>query len=155
MTTRNARRKALAYGAATVAMIGATFVIVVPDARVTVARMLLPGVCMTEELKTIPNVSGMKFEAIYTNCDTLLKEDDVSVYVSTAVGGGKSWFARWRNRRTLIFSYVPGRSDTLSIEASGDDRILISIPDVSAVLLQRREWRKMHIDYNIRRVYYP
>jgi hypothetical protein len=155
MATKKTQRKVLIYGTVIVVVLGLAFMIIVPDARVAVARRLLPGVCMTEELKTIANLSGMKVEVIYTNCDTLAKEDSVSVYVSKAHDGGESWFARWSNQRTLIFSYVPGRSNTPSIKLSGDERILISIPDVSSIYFQGRKWRNMSIEYNIGRIYYP
>jgi hypothetical protein len=129
--------------------------ILVSDARVKVARTLLRGVCMTEELKTIPNLSGMRFEVTYTNCDTLAKEEEVTVYVSRAPVKGESLAARWSNRKTPIFRYVPGRLGAPSIEASGDDRILISIPDISSVYRQVRTWQNVHIDYSIGHIYYP
>jgi hypothetical protein len=155
LITENRLTKILFYGATTLAILAAAILILVPSARVSVARTLLPGVCMTENLKTIADLGGMKFDVVYTNCDTLIKEDSVSVYISKTLNGRESLFARWSNRRILIFRYVPGRSDTPSISSIGGDRILISIPDVSSVYFQSHEWENIHIDYNIGRIYYP
>jgi len=110
---------------------------------------------MSEEAKTISNLSSMRFEVVYTNCDTLAKEDSVTVYVSRVTVSGESLFARWSNRKTAIFKYVPGRTDAPSIEAVSDNRILISIPDVSFVYSQVSQWRNVQIDYKIGHIDYP
>jgi len=112
---------------------------------------LIPSdACVSEDLKTIPNLSGMRFKVEYTNCDAFVKDEAVSVYVARADREADSWFAKWANRRTLIFRYDPGRKNPLpSIEASGKDRILISVPEVSSVILQSRRWHNVSIEYKI------
>lgn len=157
MVSNKVARKALLYCAGSVVMLAIAFVMIVPDARVTVVRMILPGACMTEQTALIPNLSGMKFEVVYTNCDTLAKEEATSVYISRASVNGESLFARWSNRKTLVFRYDPARWDSPppSIKALRNDRVLISIPEVSSVILQSRRWRKVSIDYNIEHIDYP
>jgi len=103
--------------------------------------------CVSERMKTMPNLSGAKVEIIYTNCDTLAKDEAISVYFSRAAATEESWFANWRNHRTLIFRYDPGRpSDPPIIESPGKDRIVISIPEVSSVALRGDKWRDISID---------
>ena len=48
------------------------------------AGIIDPGACITERMKTVPNLSGAKVEIIYTNCDTLAKDEAVSIYFSRA-----------------------------------------------------------------------
>ncbi len=131
--------------------LGAAYLILVAVGQVT-----WPGACLTEDLTAIPNLSGMKVEATYTNCDTFAKEEVVSVYISRAVAPGEPFLARWRSQRTLIFRYDPGRPDNPppSITANGRGRILISIPEVSSVLLETKKWQDISVDYNIGHIDY-
>ncbi|MFZ0935350.1 MAG: hypothetical protein ACLP6W_21915 [Bryobacteraceae bacterium] len=134
-------------------LVCATAIMLVLGARYVFLRLtgiITPDACISEDLKTIPDLSGLRFEIEYTNCDTLPKDEAVSVYVATAAKG-KSWVPNWFNRRTLIFSYDPSGVDNSppSIQASGKERILISVPEVSSVILQRRKWRNFSIDYRI------
>jgi len=110
---------------------------------------------MTEDLKTIPSLAGVRFEVTYTNCDVIAKEDSVTVYASKAVAGGEPLFARWSNPKVPIFVYVPGRSETPSIEASGESTVLISIPNVSSIYSQSSQWRNVRINYHIGHIFYP
>jgi hypothetical protein len=105
----------------------------------------------------ITNLSGGDFEITYTNCDTLAKEEFVSVYVSKAGGNKTSLFARWLNKRTLLFQYDPGmwNSPLPLVRASGQNRILISIPKVSSVIFQSRSWENFPVDYEIGHIDYP
>ena len=113
--------------------------------------------CISEQLETIPNLAGAKVEVVYTNCDTIAKQEDVSVYFSPVTVKEKSWFAKWTNHRTLIFRYDPGRPDNPlpSITRSSQSTILISIPDVSSISYQNRKWENMSVNYEIGRVDYP
>jgi len=115
------------------------------------------GACISEQLKTIPDMSGAKVEIVYTNCDTLAKQEDVSVYFSPAVHGEKPWFAKWTNERTLVFRYDPGRPDNPlpSITRPSQSTILISIPEVSSISYQNRKWKSISINYEIGKVDYP
>jgi hypothetical protein len=156
MASKSGTRKVLISGVVTSVVLVIATVILVPDARVTIARPLWSDACLTEVLKTIPDLSGMKFEITYENCDTLAKEEAVTVYVSKAVAGN-SLFSRWSNRKTPIFCYDPARYDNPPplVQASGKDKILISIAEVSSVSLQRHKWRDISIDYSSGHIYYP
>src|ERR1700730_3943682 len=152
MVTKRSKLKILVYCVGIALVLGLACVILVPDARVAVFRAVFPGVCLSEDQITIANLSGMKFKVIYTNCDALAKEEEVSVYVSRADVQGESVLARWLNRKTLLFSYDPAGRYNMplpSIKALGNDKILISIPEVSSVLVQSRNWQNVTIDYNI------
>ena len=145
-------KRAVLYCASIVVALAAVYVILVATGRIP-----LPGACITEEKMRIPNLSGMEFEVTYTNCDTLAKQEAISIYVSRAAVNGESLFARWLNRKTLLFRYDPARWDSPapSINATGNGRILISIPEVSSVFFQTRKWRNVSVDYNIGHTDYP
>jgi hypothetical protein len=116
-----------------------------------------PNACISEQLKTIPDLAGARVEIVYTNCDTLAKQENVSVYFSPAAVKGKSWFTKWTNRRALVFRYDPGRPDNPlpSITRPSQSTILISIPEVSSISYQNRKWANMSVNYDIGRVDYP
>jgi hypothetical protein len=116
-----------------------------------------PGACISEQLQTVPNLSGTRIEIVYTNCDILAKSEAISVYFSRATAQGESWLARWMNRRTLVFRYDPGRPDNPlpSVTHPSKSKILISVPEVSSVAYQNRIWRDISIEYAIGKVYYP
>src|SRR5581483_495443 len=73
--------------------------------------------CTTEVLQTIPNLSGMRFSVEYVNCDTLSKDESVSIYVTSAVEA-KSSSAKSSSSRDLVFRYDPGRANFPLIESS-------------------------------------
>jgi hypothetical protein len=115
-----------------------------------------PDACISERLKTMPNLSGAKVEIDYTNCDTLAKDEAISVYFSRATVMEESWFENWWNHRILIFRYDPGRhSDPPVIGSPDKDRILISIPEISSVAFRSEKWRDISIDYKIAHVMNP
>jgi hypothetical protein len=157
MASKLRTTKVLACYAGITALLGAAFVILVPHGRVAVLRTLFRGVCMSEDRMTISNLEGMEFKTIYTNCDTLAKDEEISVYVSKSATSRESLFTRWLNRKTLIFSYDPGRYDNPlpSIQATGNDRILITVLRVSSINLQNRKWRNVSINYDIGHIDYP
>ena len=112
--------------------------------------------CLSEELAVIPNLDDARFEIIYTNCDTLAKDEAIRVYTSPAIVAGKSWFASWQKQRELVFQYDPGRDrGPPAIEASGNNGVLISVPAVSSISVQQRSWRKISIIYRIGHIDYP
>jgi hypothetical protein len=103
-------------------------------------------------------LSGVKVEVIYTNCDTLVKEEDVRVYFSRAAVTGDSWFARWRSRRALVFVYDPGGRafDDMplpSITHTTPSTVLISMPEDVDVLYQSRSWQNLSVDYALGNVH--
>jgi hypothetical protein len=116
-----------------------------------------PNACISEELETIPDASGTKIEVIYTNCDTLAKDESVRVYFSNA-GQGDSWLSKWRSHRTLVFEYDPGGlagNPKPIIQSQDKARVLISVPTVSSISTQRKRWGDVSIDYKIGHVFYP
>ena len=118
--------------------------------------IIVPDACISERMKTMPNLSGTKVEIVYTNCDTLAKDEAISVYFSRAAVKEDSWYAKWFNRRTLVFRYDPGRpSGPPVIESLRKDRVLISIPEVSSVAIRGDKWRDISIDYKIEHVMNP
>ena len=40
----------------------------------------IPNACLSEQWEDLPNVAGLRFEVEYKNCDTLAKDEAVSVY---------------------------------------------------------------------------
>jgi hypothetical protein len=151
MANKIGAKKMLVYCSGIALALGVACVTLLPEARVAILRTLMPGVCISEDRTTISNLSGMEFKIVYTNCDTLTKEEDISVYVSRAANNRKSLLSRWSNRHTLLFRYDPGNYDSAlpSIRASDGDKILISIPRVSSVSLQRGKWQNVSVDYKI------
>jgi hypothetical protein len=136
----------------TVVVLGVRYVFLHPLGRAD------PDACISEEMMTIPDLAGAKIEIVYTNCDTLVKDEAVKVYFSRAAVKGESWFARWRNHRTLVFCYDPGgrafaHMPLPSITHPSPSTILISIPEVSSILFKTRKWENMSIDYAIGKVY--
>jgi len=61
------------------------------------AGIIDPDACVSERMKTVPNLSGAKVEIVYTNCDTLAKDEAISVYFSRAAVTEESWFAEPQN----------------------------------------------------------
>ena len=129
--------------------------VLVPEVRAPLSRPPFSDVCLAEDLKQVPNLSGMRVDVVYENCDTLAKTEDVTVYLSRASAPGESAFAKWSNRRDIVFGYDPGYPAVApEILADGGNRILISIPVLSSILVQERNWRNVSIDYDIGRVIY-
>ena len=111
--------------------------------------------CLSEELATIPNLDNVRFEVIYTNCDTLAKDEAIRVYMSPAVVAG-NWFANWEKQRELVFQYDPGGNlKPPAILASSNNSILISVYDISSISVQRRTWRNISMSYKIGHIAYP
>lgn len=151
MVTKNSARKVLFYCAGIAVALGAVYVILVATGIISLDSY-------AEELMTIPNLSGMEFKVIYTSRARLFVTDyAVSVYARRAAIEGEPLLAKWLNRQTLLFRYDPVNYDNPppSIKATGNDRILISIPRVSSVFFQNRKWRNVTIDYDIGHIDYP
>ena len=110
--------------------------------------------CISQEIMAIPDLAGARVEVVYTNCDTLAKEEWVEVYLSrAAVKEGLS-------HRTLVLSYDPGGRSFANmplptITHPAPSTILISISGVSSVEYESRKWENMSIDYVIGKVQYP
>ena len=139
-------------------LIGAVFV-VLPLAATYIS--LRPfgdsNACISEAKTNIPDLGGVGVDVFYTNCDTLAKDESISVYFSRSAVKKDSWFARWRNQRALVFRYDPGRYDDPlpSITRPSLSTILISVPEVSSILYQSQKWQDVSVGYQIGKVYYP
>ena len=114
-----------------------------------------PDACISEEMKTIPNLNGTKVEIVYTSCDTLAKDEAVKVYFSKTESGDESWYSKWRNQRTLVFWYDPEGEEVPKVESPGKGKIVISISKVSSIARQERAWEGISIDYQVGHVAYP
>ena len=88
---------------------------------------------------------GLRFQISETDCSTLGEDASISVYGLNEKGGS----------RTLLFKYGPSRDVLPTVEVRGQDRILISIPVVSDVVFQERQWMNRRIDYAIGHIDYP
>jgi hypothetical protein len=135
-------------------------VIAVGDVRVSFFRALDPGACLLETLKPVTSLSGVTFESVSEDCDTIAKTEYIDVYASRVPARGDSPLSRWANRRTLVFAYDPGRLnssagyDPPGISLADGNRFLISVPEVSSISFRSRSWRNRPIDYAIGRIIY-
>jgi hypothetical protein len=134
-------------------------VIGVHDATVAFFRMLDHDACLSKALKPTPNISGVKFEAVYENCDTITKTESVLVHASRVPTDGDSMLLRWANRRTLGFAYDPagtmnshGLYDPPVVSLSSNNGFLISVPEVSSISFQSRGWKDRPVNYAIGRI---
>ncbi len=113
--------------------------------------------CGTEEKLKVVELSGLRFEVTYLSCDTLAKDEAIRVYAETTAPDRAWFFPSWRNQRTLLFRYDPEKDNSPLpiITRPSPSTILISVPEVSSISYQNREWAKMSINYSIGRVEYP
>jgi hypothetical protein len=93
------------------------------------------------------SVAGLRFQVEDTNCDTLAKEEWVSVYGFPDSGRG----------RTLLFKYSPAsyHLPLPTIEVPDQRTIIIAIPIVSGVYFKLDSWNNHSIRYNIGHIDYP
>ena len=70
-------------------------------------------VCETEVRAKMTDASGLTYEVESTACDTLAKDEAVSVYVETKLSTAPWLFPKLRGERTLLFRYEPGKGDPL------------------------------------------
>lgn len=111
--------------------------------------LLAHGANISETRLVLNDLNGAGFEVIYTNSDTLAKQEWVNVYVYDS-GSRSHWLSRLIHPKTLLFSYDPWNSDDVPrIEATGPRNIRISIPRVSSVIYQNHRWKGLSVDYQI------
>ncbi|UWZ86964.1 hypothetical protein [Occallatibacter riparius] len=110
--------------------------------------------CTSEKKGGLSNVSGVDLEIEYTACDLLAKDEAISVYASPYQPGSKH--GTWFRKRTLIFRYDPSGPDELlpGFESIGANRILISVPEVSSISVQRHVYGNTTVNYHIGRINY-
>jgi hypothetical protein len=112
--------------------------------------------CSTEKVKEV-NLSNLTFEVEDTSCDDLAKDEAIGVYVKDTASDRGWFFPKWRNQRTLLFRYDPGRwnNPLPAITRLSQSTILISIPEVSSIDYQSRKWANMSVNYQMGQVDYP
>jgi hypothetical protein len=109
---------------------------------------LVPGpwTCVTLERQTIPGPAGMTIEMALTNCDLIAKWERVVVVARQ----------RGNLRKTRLFEYDPPLDMPFpQITFSGNNDLLISIPEIGSVIFQRDRWSGHRISYDIGKIYYP
>ena len=110
------------------------------------------GANISETMLVANNVNGAAFEVIYTNSDTLAKQEWVNVYVFDS-GSWSNWLSRLIHPRKLLLSYDPGYpAEVPRIESAGPDKIRISISRISSVSYQSRRWKHLSVNYQIGRI---
>ena len=105
-----------------------------------------PYTCVTNDLKTIADLSGYRLSVKETDCDAIAKTDSIRVFIAKAGQGGGE----------LIFQYGPILNATppeFHVNARGD--IVIAVSEIADIWVQRSRWRDVSIEYQIGRVQYP
>jgi hypothetical protein len=114
------------------------------------------GATNTKTVMHIKNLSGYDYDIVDTTVDSIAKWEYISIYVSKSKKVHGNPLLIFFDKKSLIFRYDPGMSNTLPvITPSGPNTIIISIPKISSVIYQVRKWGNMSIDYNIGRVISP
>ena len=151
MTSKPVKRLVATLSGTILLLLGALYI------TLRTVGIMDPNACISETKGIITDLSGATFEIIYTNCDTLAKDEAISVFISQSAVSRDSWFAKWRSRRSLVFRYDPGRPDNPLPRITNPSRstILISVPEVSSIIYQNQRWQDMSIEYAIGKVDYP
>jgi hypothetical protein len=114
---------------------------------------LRANVCLTESEQYFRSIQGGDFHVVRTDCDTLAKEEFVSVYASKSDPVLPSWL----NKETLLFRFYPdGLDDPMpTVRESGNHRILISVPIVESAFIRENRWGSVEVDYEIGKTTFP
>jgi hypothetical protein len=114
----------------------------------------IPGAEISETKLLLKNVVGADFEVVETNYDGLSKDDFVSVY-AWKTGKRSSWIGSLVDKKELLFRYEPswnGEESIPAIKAIGPNSIRISVPRVSSIIAEHRNWKQISIEYSISHV---
>jgi hypothetical protein len=111
--------------------------------------------CTTEKRGGLSNVSGWDLDIEHTSCDLFSKQEAITVYATPHRPGADE--SRWFGDRTLLFRYLPGAPDDLlpSFESTGPDRILITVPSIGSVAVQKHSLGQTAVNYHIGHIEYP
>jgi hypothetical protein len=111
--------------------------------------------CEIETKAEVHGLYGNNFRIEYMSCDTLAKDEAIRVYASRE--NSTPIVGRSVKKETVLFRYDPGSYDAPlpKIIAVAPDRIMISVPRVSSIEEQSRQWENLTIDYDIGIVDYP
>jgi hypothetical protein len=105
-----------------------------------------PSTCLNRREADFLTDTGIHIRVTRRSCDTLAKEDLISVLI----------FRNERDDKDVIFKYDPDERNPLPTVSSGADQtILISVPSVSTIYTQSSRWHGMTIKYEIGSVVYP
>jgi hypothetical protein len=111
--------------------------------------------CTSGPKGALGDVAGWDFEIEHNSCGILTKTEAVSVYAAPhqPTYPRRNWF----KKRTLVFRYTPESPDDLvpAFEATGPDRILISIPSAQSIAVQNHILGKTAVNYQIGRIDNP
>jgi hypothetical protein len=114
---------------------------------------LLGSICLTEARENIHDSAGVDFRVEYTSCDTLAKDEAIRVFAERPVD--IPVLGKWLKKKTLLFRYDPEEdlNPTITIPQSG--RVVIAVPRLSSIAMQKRHWNGWQIDYEIGHIDYP
>jgi hypothetical protein len=117
---------------------------------VSLCSKLRENTRFSETKLVLNNVAGAGFDVVETDSDMLAKEQFVSVYVYDS-GSRSNWLKRLVHPRVLLFRYDPWNWEEPmpTIEADRPDHIRISIPRVSSILFQKRQFKRIDVDYAV------
>lgn len=121
------------------------------------AHAFVPTLTCASETMMRTSLPGEDVEVVYLSCDTLAKQDTIDVYLMKTGANNQPRLIRWLYKKTLVFRYDPASDDgpLPTIRASGPNRIVIAVPRVSSVSLERHDWRNVSVDYEIGHTDYP
>ena len=102
---------------------------------------------------------GRDFETVYTNCDTLAKDESITVFLLPRHGTlFEKSTARFRSKKA-IFKFDPGgaNGESVSMRSVGQQRIVIAAPHVSSIYPDGKmmQVEGMAFVYEIGRIDYP
>jgi hypothetical protein len=110
---------------------------------------------MDDVLIPFADVGGVAFEVVETNCDTLAKDDWISVYVwRNDKGRPLPLVPKAPKQKTLIFEY-DGWPNLPSISVDDENRVLVSVSSLSEVGCESPSWGDVSFRYAIGHEYYP
>ncbi len=111
--------------------------------------------CTSETRGRLGNVAGWDLEIVHTSCEILTKDEAVSVFAAPHLATGS--LGKWFKKRTLVFRYTPAAPDDLlpTFEATGPDRLLISVPSAQSISVQNHLLGKTTVNYQTGRIDNP
>ena len=107
-----------------------------------------------EETIYVASLAHEDVRVVYTNCDTLAKDESISVYLLAHGATRLPSLVQWFSTNTLV-KYDPAVQDRgPTIKDTADGALSITVPRVSSVILQESSWQKRPIQYSIGQIDY-
>lgn len=114
------------------------------------------GTTNTKTVMQIKNLSGYDYDIVDTTVDSIAKWEYISIYLSKSRKVHGNPLLYFYDKKSLIFRYDPGMSNTLPlITSTGPNNVTISISSTSSVFVQLRKLGKLSINYDIGRIIFP